>query len=152
MAFEIDAISWALLRRLQETARMSFRELGEAVGLTPPAAAERVRRLEEAGIIKGYHATLDLSKVGLPIRAFVHLTSSARQSERFRTAVHTFAEILECHTITGAESYIIKVAVPDVAHLEHLLWKLKDYGEVRTSLILSTQLERRTVDAMVSEE
>jgi Lrp/AsnC family leucine-responsive transcriptional regulator len=152
MAFEIDAISWALLRRLQETARMSFRELGEAVGLTPPAAAERIRRLEEAGVITGYHATLDLSKVGLPIRAFVHVTSSARQSERFRTAVHTFSEILECHTITGAESFIVKVAVPDVAHLEHLLWKLKDYGEVRTSLILSTQLERRTVDAVMSEE
>lgn len=152
MAFEIDAVSWALLRRLQETARMSFRELGEAVGLTPPAAAERVRRLEEAGIITGYHATLDLGKAGLPIRAFVHLTSSARQSERFRDAVHTMSEVLECNTITGTESFIIKVALPDVARLERLLWKLKDYGEVRTSLILSTQLERRTVDGVVLED
>jgi Lrp/AsnC family leucine-responsive transcriptional regulator len=152
MTLEIDNVGWALLRRLQETARLSFRELGDAVGLTPPAAAERVRRLEEAGIITGYHATLDLSKVGLPIRAFVHLTSSARQSERFRNAVHTMPEVLECNCITGMESYIFKVAVPDVMHLERLLWKLKDYGEVRTSLILSTQLERRTVDAVLPEE
>lgn len=152
MGFEIDAISWALLRRLQESARMSFRELGEAVGLTAPAAAERVRRLEEAGVVTGYHAAVDLGKVGLPIRAFVHLTSSARQSERFRTAVHTLPEILECHTITGAESFILKVAVPDVVHLERLLWKLKDYGEVRTSLILSTQLERRTLDMVTRDD
>ncbi|MDX2139555.1 MAG: Lrp/AsnC family transcriptional regulator [Chloroflexota bacterium] len=149
MAFEIDAVGWALLRRLQEQARLSFRELGDAIGLTAPAVAERIRRMEEAGVIQGYHAELDMSKVGLPIRAFVHLTSNARQSARFREVVAQIPEIIECHTITGVESYILKVAVPGVAHLEHLLWKLKDYGEVRTSLVLSTQLARRSVDARV---
>jgi Lrp/AsnC family leucine-responsive transcriptional regulator len=147
MAFEIDAVGWALLRRLQEQARLSFRELGDAIGLTAPAVAERVRRLEEAGVIQGYHAQLDLAKVGLPIRAFVHLTSSTRQSIHFREVVAQIPEVIECHAITGIESYILKVAVPDVAHLEQLLWKLKDYGEVRTSLVLSTQLARRSMDA-----
>ncbi len=148
MDFHIDGVGWALLRRLQEQARLSFRELGEAIGLTAPAVAERVRRLEEAGVITGYHAELDLAKAGLPIRAFVHLTSSARQSIRFREVVADIPEIIECHAITGVESYLLKVAVPDVAHLEGLLWKLKDYGEVRTSLVLSTQLARRSVDSM----
>lgn len=146
MAFHIDSVGWALLRRLQEQARLSFRELGEAIGLTAPAVAERVRRMEEAGVITGYHAELDLAKAGLPIRAFVHLTSSARQSTRFREVVADIPEIIECHAITGVESYLLKVAVPDVAHLEGLLWKLKDYGEVRTSLVLSTQLARRSID------
>jgi Lrp/AsnC family leucine-responsive transcriptional regulator len=152
MTFHIDAVGRALLRRLQEQARVSFRELGEAIGLTAPAVAERIRRLEEAGVITGYHAELDLAKAGLPIRAFVHLTSNARQSGRFREMVGAIPEIIECHAITGVESYLLKVAVPDVAHLENLLWKLKDYGEVRTSLVLSTQLARRSVDPRTFEQ
>jgi Lrp/AsnC family leucine-responsive transcriptional regulator len=131
---------------LQEHARLSFREIGEAIGMTAPAVAERVRRLEDAGVICGYHAEVDLARVGLPIRAFVHLTSNVRQSIRFREAVGGIVEIIECHAITGVESYVLKVAVPSVEHLEGLLWKLKDYGEVRTSLILSSQVMRRSID------
>lgn len=125
---------------------MSFRQLGEVIGLTAPAAAERVRRLEDAQVITGYHAELSLARVGLPILAFVHLTSNAQQSTRFREVVVSLAEIIECHTVTGTESYILKVAVPSVPHLERLLWKLKDYGEVRTSLVLSSQVTRRSID------
>jgi Lrp/AsnC family leucine-responsive transcriptional regulator len=147
MGLQIDTVGWGLLRRLQEDARVSFRQLGEAIGLTAPAAAERVRRLEDAGIITGYHAALDLGKVGLPIMAFVHLTSNAQQSVRFREVVPNISEVIECHTVTGTESYILKVAVPSVPLLERLLWKLKDYGEVRTSLILSSQVTRRSIDA-----
>jgi Lrp/AsnC family transcriptional regulator, leucine-responsive regulatory protein len=147
MSLQIDVVGWALLRRLQEDARISFRQLGEAIGLTAPAAAERVRRLEDVGIITGYHAALDLGRVGLPILAFVHLTSNAQQSVRFREVVVNIAEVIECHTVTGSESYILKVAVPSVPHLERLLWKLKDYGEVRTSLVLSSQVTRRSIDA-----
>jgi Lrp/AsnC family leucine-responsive transcriptional regulator len=147
MGLQIDTVGWGLLRRLQEDARVSFRQLGEAIGLTAPAAAERVRRLEDAGIITGYHAALDLGRVGLPIMAFVHLTSNAQQSVRFREVVPNISEVIECHTVTGTESYILKVAVPSVPLLERLLWKLKDYGEVRTSLILSSQVTRRSIDA-----
>ncbi len=147
MAFEIDGVGWGLLRRLQENARLSFKQLGEAIGLTPPAVAERVRRLEESGVISGYHAEVDLMRVGLPILAFVHMTSTNRQSERFRDAVGKIVEIIESYCVTGDESYILKVAVPSVPHLEALLWKLKDYGEVRTSLVLSCQVSRRTIDS-----
>ncbi len=146
MSLQIDAAGWGLLRRLQEDARMSFRQLGEAIGLTAPAAAERVRRMEDAGIITGYHAAVDPARLGLPILAFVHLTSSAQQSGRFREIVVNIPEIIECHCVTGSESYILKVAVPSVPLLERLLWKLKDYGEVRTSLVLSSQVTRRTID------
>ncbi|MBL8165703.1 MAG: Lrp/AsnC family transcriptional regulator [Anaerolineae bacterium] len=146
MDLQIDTVGWGILRRLQEQARLSFRELGEAIGMTAPAVAERVRRLEDAGVISGYHAEVDLARVGLPIRAFVHLTCNVRQSIRFREAVADIVEIIECHTITGVESYVLKVAVPSVEHLERLLWKMKDYGEVRTSLILSSQVTRRSID------
>lgn len=144
-ALQIDAIGWNILELLQENARLSYREIGEAVGLTAPAVAERVRRMEDAGILKGYHAEVDLNKVGLPIQAFVLITNSATQALRFRTSVHDFPEVMECYCITGSESYIVKVAVTSVPRLEQLLMELKPFGEVRTCLVLSSQLTRRTI-------
>lgn len=141
----IDDVGWHILQLLQQDARMSYREIGEAVGLTAPAVAERIRRMEDAGIIKGYCANLDLEKTGRSVMAFVHLTNNATQSMRLREAVDDIPEILECHCITGSESYILKVAVTSVAHLEHFLLEVKDYGEVRTSLVLSVQVDRRVV-------
>jgi Lrp/AsnC family transcriptional regulator, leucine-responsive regulatory protein len=143
---QLDGVGWRLLRLLQENARLSFKQLGEAIGLTAPAVAERIRRLEESGVIKGYHANIDLNKAGLPIMAFIHLKSNNQQSMRIRKEIHQVSEVMECHCITGEESYVLKAAVTSVAHLEHLLLSLKVYGEVRTSLILSTQVERRVID------
>ncbi len=147
MTLQIDAVGWALLRLLQDNARQPLRQLGEIVGLTAPAVAERMRRLEDAGIVTGFHAALDLPRLGLPIMAYIHLTSNVQQAIRFREMVGSLTEIIECHTLTGVETFLLKVAVPDVPHLERMLWKLKDYGEVRTSLVLSTQVKRRSLDA-----
>jgi Lrp/AsnC family leucine-responsive transcriptional regulator len=143
---QLDHTGWRLLRLLQENARTSFRQIGDLIGLTAPAVAERVRRLEDAGIIQGYSAEIDLAKVGLPILAYVHLTVNSANSGRFRTEVTAIPEVIECHTVTGIESYILKVAVPSVPKLEHLLFKLKDYGDMRTSLILSSQVKKRIID------
>jgi len=146
MSLQMDSTMWRLLKLLQENARLSLRQLGESIGLTAPAVTERVRRLEDAGIIKGYYADIDLPKVGLPIMAFVHLTANSAQSTAIRKAVHDLPEVMECYCVTGIESYILKVACASVPHLEHFLLDLKDYGDVRTSLILSTQVSRRVVD------
>jgi Lrp/AsnC family leucine-responsive transcriptional regulator len=142
----LDRVGWGLLRLLQENARLSFRQIGEAIGLTAPAVAERVRRLEDAGILKGYHAEIDLVKAGRPIMAFVGLMTNSQQSTRFRKAVANMTEVIECHCVTGTESYILKVAVTSVPHLEHLLLDLVNYGEVRTSVVLSSQVTRRVID------
>jgi Lrp/AsnC family leucine-responsive transcriptional regulator len=142
----MDRVGWSLLRLLQENARLSFRQIGEAIGLTAPAVAERVRRMEDAGIIKGYHAEVDLVKAGRPILAFISLMTNGQQSTRFRKVVGDMPELIECHCVTGNESYILKVAVTSVPHLEHLLLNLGNYGEVRTSLVLSTQVARRMID------
>lgn len=146
IAFEIDAVGWKLLKLLQENARLSYREMGEAIGLTAPAVAERVRRMEDVGILKGYHAEIDFTKAGLPVLAYVHLTTNAQQSRRFRTVVGDMQEVVECHCITGHETYILKVMVASVPHLEHLLLDLSNYGEVRTSVVLSTQVARRVIE------
>jgi Lrp/AsnC family leucine-responsive transcriptional regulator len=144
---QIDEINWRILKLLQDDARASFRQIGECVGLTPPAVAERVRRLEEAGVIAGYHAQVDLAKAGRPVMAFVYMVTSSSQSMRLRKGIADIPAVIECHCITGVESYVLKVAVPTVAALEHLLFDLKDYGEVRTSVVLSSQVERRTIQA-----
>lgn len=143
---QLDGVGWRLLRLLQENARISFRQIGEIVGLTAPAVAERVRRLEDAGIIRGYTANIDLAKAGRPILAFVHLTANSAQSARFRALVPDMSEVLECHCVTGNESYILKVGVTSVPHLEHLLLELTKHGEVRTLLVLSSQVARRIID------
>jgi Lrp/AsnC family leucine-responsive transcriptional regulator len=149
---QIDAIGWKILELLQENARLSYREIGEAVGLTAPAVAERVRRLEDAGILKGYHAEVDLSKVGLPVLAFVLLTNNASQSLRFRKAVQDMPEVIDCHCVTGSESFIVKVAVASIPRLEGLLMELTAYGEVRTSVVLSSHVTRRTIQKATLRE
>ncbi|HLY26759.1 MAG TPA: Lrp/AsnC family transcriptional regulator, partial [Aggregatilineales bacterium] len=103
---QLDGVGWRLLKLLQENARLSFRQIGEVIGLTAPAVADRVRRLEDAGVIVGYHAEVDLPRVGLPILAFVHLTTTSQQSSRFRKAVAGMQDIVECYCVTGNESYI----------------------------------------------
>lgn len=143
---QIDSVGWHLIRLLQENARLTFKQLGEVIGLTAPAVAERVRRLEDAGIIKGYRAEVDYNKLGLPIMAFIQLKTNTTQSLRLRKAVVGISEVIECHCITGEDSYILKVAVTSVSHLEHLLLNLTTFGEVRTSLVLSTQVAGRIVD------
>lgn len=143
---QLDAIGWQLLRLLQENARLPFRQIGEAIGLTAPAVAERVRRLEEAGILTAYRAQIEISTVGLPIMAFVHIASNSQQSMRFRKAVINMTEVIECHCVTGNESYILKVAVTTVQHLEDLLIRLANFGDVRTSVVLSSQVTGRVID------
>src|SRR5689334_2440295 len=140
---KIDSLGWRILHLLQENARLSFRQIGETIGLTAPAVAERVRRLEDMGILKGYRAEIDFQRAGIPIMAFIHLTTNSTQSSRIRKVVGDMPEVIECYCVTGNESYILKVAVTSVPHLEHLLLDLVNCGEVRTSLVLSTQIARR---------
>lgn len=146
---ELDNVSWKILEALQHNARLSFAELGRKVGLSTPAAAERVRRLEEAGIITGYHASLDLAKLGMPIRVLVHLTIHGGdvQVQRTVAAVKELAEIGRCHRITGAESFIIEANVVSIRHLEAFIDKLSTLGATSTSTVLSSPVLRREYNA-----
>jgi Lrp/AsnC family leucine-responsive transcriptional regulator len=156
MAFEpenrIDEIDWRILAELQGNARTTFSELGRRVSLTPPAVAERVRRLEEAGVIRGFRADLDPARLGLPITAFVRMRAANETTCR-ELGEHAvdFEEILECHRVTGEDSYIAKVAVRSVAHLEDLIDRLMPYAETITSLVLSAPVTSRVLTAPATE-
>jgi Lrp/AsnC family leucine-responsive transcriptional regulator len=136
----LDDIGWNILNEMQQDARISFTELGRRVGLSTPAVTERVRKMEEAGIILGYRAQVDPIKVGLPILAFINVKVGGENLSHFMKVAATHPEVLECHRVTGSESFLIKVAVADVTHLERLLDALMPYVATTTSMVLSTAL------------
>ncbi len=148
-AVELDALAWRILEALQHNARQSFAEIGRQIGLSTPAVAERVHRLEEAGVIAGYHVALDLAKLGLPIRIFVRLTIPGGdvQVRRSVAAIKDLTEISRCHRITGDESFVIEADVVSIAHMEALIDKLSTLGVTSTSTVLSSPVERREYNA-----
>ena len=141
----LDAVGWRILSELQENARISFSELGRRVGLTPPAVAERVRRLEEAGIIKGYRLDLDVARLGLHLQALVRLAPRSASPSEIKQAVGAMSEVLECHHVTGEDCYIMKVAVPSVRELEGLLERLLKLGNTTTSIVVSSPVTGRVI-------
>jgi Lrp/AsnC family transcriptional regulator, leucine-responsive regulatory protein len=147
-----DEIDWRILRELQENARITFTELGRRVAMTPPAVAERVRRLEEAGVIEGFRAHLDPASIGYPITAFVRWTSSGPDCAHLGEVARGIPEIVECHRITGETSYILKVAARSVRHLEGLLDRLMPHGSTITSVVLSSPVVHRTLGPPEADE
>ncbi len=144
---QLDATGWRLLRELQQDGRVSFAELARRVGLSTPAVAERVRNLEAAGIVRGYRAEIDLAKVGLPILAVVRMSVMGDVLGRITAMARELPEVLECHRTTGADSFIMKVAVSSVEHLEKLIDRLTPFGSTSTSIVLSSPVAGRILEA-----
>ena len=144
---ELDRISWKIIEELQQDARLSWAELGRRVGLTTPAVAERVYRLEKLGVIRGFHADISLERLGMPILIFVRLSMSGAESvvRTFQAQVLKWMEVLECHRVTGSDSFILKARVVSVEHLERFLDKLGHYGTTSTSTVLSSPVQQRVV-------
>jgi Lrp/AsnC family leucine-responsive transcriptional regulator len=142
----IDEIDKKILGEIQADARMSFAELGRRVGLTTPAVIERVRKLEDAGIIIGYRAEIDTSKVGLPITAFIRMSISGVDYSHIIEVAQQSKEVLECHRGTGGDSFIMKVAISSVEHLQEMIDRLTPYGITTTTIVLSSPVKRRTIE------
>ena len=142
---QLDKINWKILKELQIDARLTYAELGRRVGLTTPAVIERVRKLEDAGIITGYRIEIDTAKVGLPITAFIRMSISGIDYSHIIEVADELNEILECHRATGGDSFIMKVAVSNVEHLQNLIDKLTPYGITTTSIVLSSPVKRRII-------
>ena len=141
-----DEIDRKILVELQKDARISYAELGRRVGLTTPAVIERVRKLEDAGVIVGYRAEIDTAKVGLPITAFVRMSITGVDYSHIIEVAEQSDEVLECHRGTGSDSFIMKVAVADVGHLQTLIDKLTPYGITTTSIVLSSPVKSRIIE------
>ena len=143
----LDALDRQLLRELQDNARLTYTELGRRVGLTPPAVAERLRRLEETGVIVGYRAELNPEKLGLPVMALIRITIPGEgKCKAFGGVVQQWPEVVEAHRVAGSDSYIMKVLVPSVRRLEALIDRLGEHGQTTTSVVLSTPLSQRRLE------
>ncbi|HXR38573.1 MAG TPA: Lrp/AsnC family transcriptional regulator [Terracidiphilus sp.] len=138
----LDGLGWKLLAELQKDARTSFAELGRRVGLSTPAVAQRVRRMEDEGIIRAYRAELNPARVGLPITAFIRMSVVGDVLTRLTARVRSMPEIVECHRGTGEDSFIMKVNVVSVEHLRDVIDHLTPYGTTSTSLVLGTIVDR----------
>ncbi|MBS1829205.1 MAG: Lrp/AsnC family transcriptional regulator [Acidobacteria bacterium] len=143
----MDAMDWSILDELQSNARVSFAELGRRIGMSTPAVAERVRRLEDAGIIEGYTAVVHPEKAGFPIGAHIRVRVSGSESlaKRLVALAAETPQIVECHRCTGEESFALQVRVRSVEELEKLIDRLTPFGMTSTSLILSAPFRRKAL-------
>ena len=137
----LDDIGWMLLEELQRNGRISFRELGEQVGLTAPAVAERVRKMERDGVITGYRAEIDHVKLGVPIRAIIRVKTGAASIGKVDDLVKTMPEVVECHHVTGTENHVLRARVRSTEHLEGLLYQFAPYGETVTNIVMSSAVD-----------
>jgi Lrp/AsnC family leucine-responsive transcriptional regulator len=142
----IDPTSRHILRLLAADGRASYQAIADEVGLSRPAVMERVKRLEEAGYIQGYHARLDRTKVGFPITAFVAIRyPDSTHNEPSIRALAANPSVLECHHVAGEDCYMLKVAAPSIESLEGVLRQIKIPGQpvsTRTTIVLSSVFEK----------
>jgi Lrp/AsnC family transcriptional regulator, leucine-responsive regulatory protein len=143
----LDDTDWRILEELQADGRLSYNELGRRVNLSPPAVAERVRRLEEQGVITGYQARVDPSRAGFPLTAFVQMRCRLDQCLLKTSEADDYPEVVEVHKLSGDFCSMLKIRAASMEHFEGLLERLGKHGEMRTSVVLSTQYEGRPVEA-----
>lgn len=139
----MDKYDRMLLSALLEDGRASYAQLARTVNLSAPAVAERVAKLEASGVITGYQAKVDLSKVGLPIQCVIELRLTNHGSQKVYDALAEIPELTECHRVTGDPCVIMQAAVGSMPELENLINRIAKFGFSKTSIILSSAIERR---------
>ncbi len=142
----MDKLSENIIKVLQHNARSTYAEIGRKVGLSAPAVAERIQKLEDSGIIDGYSLKLNKNKLGLNVEAIIYLDVLFMDFKRLIENLSDIPEIQECLKVTGKHSIILKVAVKDNAALESVIDKVSLYGQPQTSLILSSYANKPVLD------
>ncbi|MBC3920571.1 Lrp/AsnC family transcriptional regulator [Undibacterium sp. CY18W] len=142
---DIDAKAWKILAALQRDARISIKALAEETGLSLPATSERVKKLEEAGIVKAYRAELNAEALGLTVTAVIGITVPQPQKASLITLLKSLPEVIECLHVTGQDSFLLRVVCKDIRHLESFVGNINHYGETRTSIVMSAPIPLRAI-------
>jgi len=138
---KLDSINWKILDCLQENARQSNTEIAKKVGISSPAVSERIRKMEDTGIIEGYFAKVSHVETGHQLKAMITLRTFMGRLKPFILKVPSFKEVINCYRITGNENFIMEVVLNNQQHLEQFIDQLITYGETRTHIILSNIVE-----------
>lgn len=144
-SINLDDVDWKLLAELQNDGRLSYNKLGKLVHLSAPAVAERVRRLEQAGVIAGYTARVDPARAGQPLTAFIQLRCTLGKCLLRTTTAEDYPEVAEIHKLSGEHCTLLKARANSLAHFEGLIERLGEHGEMRTHIVLSTQYDWRPI-------
>jgi Lrp/AsnC family leucine-responsive transcriptional regulator len=145
----LDNTDWRLLEALQRDGRASYAELARTVAMSPSAVTERVRRLEETGVIAGYAAIVEPERLGLSILALVRLRYPTGNYKPFHDLLDTTPEIIEAHHVTGEDCFVLKVLSRSMRHLEEVTGRISGLGAVTTSVVYSSRLPRRPIEQSV---
>jgi Lrp/AsnC family transcriptional regulator, leucine-responsive regulatory protein len=140
---DMDLVNWRILGELQRDPRLTMSELGRRVGMSSPAVTERVRRLEEAGVIRGYCLDLDPAALGLPVAVYIRVRPNPGQLPKIADLARQIPEVVECHRVTGEDCFILKAHIPAIDQLDRLLDAFLMYGSTTTSLIQSSPVPLR---------
>lgn len=141
----MDEIDLKLIKLLQENARYSLKYLAKEVFLSTPAVSSRILKLEEAGIIKGYSAQVNLPKLGYNIKAFINLEVSPKQKPEFYPYIEACPNVLECNCVTGKFSMLIKVAFHTTEELDGFINEIQRFGNTETQIVFSTAVDHRGI-------
>jgi Lrp/AsnC family transcriptional regulator, leucine-responsive regulatory protein len=141
----LDDTNLRLLAELQSDARLSLAELGRRVSLSSPAVAERLRRLEDEGVITGYRAEVDPRALGYTLGVFIRSRPAPRQLAAVAQLARDTPEVVECHRVTGDDCYVMTAWVRDVTHLEEIIDAFASYGQTTTSILQSSPVPRRSL-------
>jgi Lrp/AsnC family leucine-responsive transcriptional regulator len=141
----VDQTDLQLLQELQENARLSLAELGRRIGLSPPSVADRLKRLEDDGVITGYRTEIDPRALGYDLSAVLRVRPDGRQLPKIAQIARDTAEVVECQRVTGDDCYVMKLHVRDVHHLEEALDRFTPFGSTTTSIVQSAPFPTRGV-------
>jgi len=140
---EIDSVNRRVLEELQRDPRLTMSELGRRIGMSSPAVTERVHRLEETGVIRGYRLELNPAALGLPIAAYIRIRPNSGQLPKIAELAQQIPEVVECHRVTGEDCFILKVHIPALDQLDRLLDSFLLYGSTTTTIIQSSPVPLR---------
>lgn len=138
----MDSIDYEILKWLQKNARMSIKNLGEKVGLSAPAVADRIKKLEKNEVIKGYKAIINEEKLGKSVKAFIQVSINSNYREKFNNFIRKEKDIIECYHVTGSCCMLLKCYCNNIKDLNKLDEKIQNFGNADTSMVLSTSLKK----------
>lgn len=140
-----DKINREILQLLQQDAKLSHTAISKKVGISSPAVAERIKKMEDVGIINSYKAFVSAETLGYQLKAIITLKAFMGKLKPFLEKVKTFEEVINCYRITGNENIVMEVILRDQKHLESLIDQLITYGETKTQIVLSKIVDQRAV-------